>query len=100
MWVWALLQTATDRYAPLLGLTVQSLGEKLRELEGLFAGAANKPAAIAKGKLTSLADVSARTVPALVRLVAKGEAEAKKGEVFELMNQLEDVIRQWRSSRA
>jgi predicted ATPase len=100
VWVWSLLQSATDRYAPLLGLTVQSLGEKLRDLEGLFAGAADKPAAIAKGKLTSLADVTARTTPALMRLVAQCEAEAKKGEVFELMNRLEDVIRQWRSSRA
>ncbi|MBU6401059.1 MAG: hypothetical protein KGS61_12120, partial [Verrucomicrobia bacterium] len=66
----------------------------------LYAGAADKPAAIAKGKLTSLAEVSARTAPALMRQVAKADAEAKRGEVFELMNRLEDVIRQWRSSQA
>lgn len=47
-----------------------------------------------------LSETGARTASALMRLVAKCEAEAKKGEVFELMNQLEDVIGQWRSSRA
>lgn len=99
VWVWNLLKNATDRYAPVLGLTVQSLAEKLQGLEGLFAGAADKPAAIAKGKLSALADTTARSTPALVRLVAKTEAESRKGVVFELMNQLEDTIRQWRSSK-
>jgi hypothetical protein len=94
------LKSATERYAPILGLTPQSLSEKLQELERLFAGAADKPAAIAKGRLTSLAEATARTGPALVRLVSKTEAETRKGDGFDRMNQLEEVIRQWRSSKA
>lgn len=99
VWAWNLLKGNGACYGPLLGLTAEVLSRKLADFDDLFAGAADKPSAIAKGKLAALAEATARTTPDLMRLAGKTEAQNKTGEVFEVMNKLEDIIRQWRSSR-
>jgi predicted ATPase len=98
VWIWKLLQSSTERYGQLLGLTPAALADKLRDVENLFSGAADKPSAIAKGKLTTLAEATARGVPDMIRLIAKTEAVLNSGDVYSLATQLEDVVRQWRAS--
>ncbi|MBI4025299.1 MAG: AAA family ATPase [Verrucomicrobia bacterium] len=98
VWIWKLLQSNVDQYSQILGLTSPVLADKLREIENLFSSAADKPAAIAKGKLTTLAETTARTVPEMIRLIAKTEAGRNAGDVFSLATRLEDVVRQWRAS--
>lgn len=98
VWIWKLLQSSAERYGQLLGLTPAALADKLRDVENLFSGAVDKPAAIAKGKLTTLAEATARGVPDMIRLIAKTEAGLNSGEVYSLATQLEDIVRQWRAS--
>lgn len=100
VWVWRLLQQIPERYAAPLGMTPHNLASKLAELDNLYAGAADKPPAIAKNKLASLAEQSARSTSDLMRLVARTEAENKTGEVFDLMNSLEDMVGNWRAATA
>ena len=98
VWIWKLLQSNAERYGHLLGLTPVALADKLRDVENLFSGAADKPVAIAKGKLTTLAEATARGVPDMIRLIAQTEAGLKSGDVYSLATHLEDVVRQWRAS--
>jgi predicted ATPase len=99
VWAWKMLNQYADRYAPFFGLEVAALSAKLRTLEDLYAAAADKPAAIAKNKLYSLVEENSRSTPELFRHMARTEAEQKSGEVFELVNQLEDAVRNWRTAR-
>ena len=66
----------------------------------MFSGAADKPAAIVKNKVFTLANEISRTAPEVVRLVAREEAKAKSGDAFRLRGELQDMISRWRSSGA
>lgn len=97
-WVWNLLRRETARYASILGMTEDRLSDMLEAQESLYSSAVDKPAAIAKGKLSSLAAETVRTAPELMRLIGREEAVREAGEVFEVANRLVDVIGEWRAS--
>lgn len=99
VWIWNLLQSKADIYSTVFGMERSVFSGKLRDIESLYSGAADKPSAIAKGKLTSLADAAARTTPELIRLIAKTEAALNTGDVYDLSARLEDTVRQWRTSK-
>lgn len=98
VWVWELLRRNPDRYGQILGMAAQALRAKLDEQENLFSGAVDKPAAIAEGKLNGVAEATAHTVAEVMRLVAGSESKLGTGEVFDLVNSIEDMIGNWRSA--
>ncbi|MGD0092594.1 MAG: ATP-binding protein [Planctomycetota bacterium] len=100
VWLWAQLKAAAQHYAAVLSMPPQHFVEKMEAIDNLYDAAADKPSAIAKGKVYALAEATARAPADLVRLIAKKEAETKSGDVYGLANDLEDVVRKWRSFSA
>ncbi|MBI4569403.1 MAG: AAA family ATPase [Planctomycetes bacterium] len=98
-WAWALLEKSAEKYAEYFGLDAAGLRAKIRAWDGVFSAAADKPAAISKNKMATLADEHSRSMPDLFRHLAKSEAAPKGGSVFELAVSLEDTIRNWRATR-
>ncbi|MBI5480960.1 MAG: AAA family ATPase [Deltaproteobacteria bacterium] len=98
-WAWGVLQRESDQLAGWFGLDGAALRTKLKTLDDLYSNAADKPTAIAKNKLHSLAEETSRATAEFFRYLAKHEAEHQAGEVFELVNRLEDLVRDWRTSR-
>lgn len=98
VWSWSLLYQKPEGYGPVLGLSVEALRTKLHEIDNLYAGAADKPSAIAKNKLSTLAEFLARTVPAMLREIGSKEASDKAGEADEVVNHLQDAINDWRTA--
>lgn len=97
IWAWELLQKQTDRYASFFNLDPATLTSKLRSLDDIYSNAADKPVNIAKNKIYTLVEEYLQTSPNLFRHLAKIEAENGTGDVFELLTQLEDSVRSWRT---
>jgi predicted ATPase len=96
-WIWERLQAAPERHAPGLGSTAAALQQRLADIDRVFESAADRPAAIAKNKLFTFASELSRTLPEVVRVVARTETAAKAGEAHRLRTELHDVIGRWRS---
>ncbi|MCX7047694.1 MAG: ATP-binding protein [Candidatus Sumerlaeota bacterium] len=98
IWAWNLLHQQPERYADFFGLTAPALSTELRILDSVFSNAADKPANIAKHKLDTHCRKYSRLTPELFRLMARTEAEQHTSEVFELADQLDSIVRIWRSA--
>ncbi len=96
-WLWTLLSKQAEKYGPELGLTADALRQKLVDFNNLYASAADKPTAIAKNKLSSLALDCSRSVPEMFRLAGRIEASQGKGDIYDVMNRLQEYINAWRS---
>lgn len=99
VWAWNLMQKHPDRYAGFFGIDPAAFSIKLVALDNLYSNAADKPTAIAKNKLFTLVEENSRTLPALFRYLGKTEAESRSGPVFELVNELENIVRDWRTAQ-
>lgn len=100
-WIWRRLVENPERYAPELGCTAEVLRRKLADLDELYAGAADKPAEIAKNRLRSLAeDLLARTAPEVARIVARLDSADRVGDLPELADQIADAVHAWRARQA
>jgi predicted ATPase len=97
VWSWRILQENPDSYAPLLGLTPENLKRQINSVDNLYANAADSPPAISKNKFFTFAEQNAREVDAIIRDIGKTEAGKKSGEIFEFVNQVQDIILDWRS---
>ncbi|MDI7268115.1 MAG: AAA family ATPase [Myxococcota bacterium] len=97
-WVWQRLRDRADVLAPKLGVDATALLKLLDTIEQTFAGAADRPANIAKGRLQTLAEQMTREPTELCRVVAFAEAEAKDGGLAKFRSELEDSVRAWRSA--
>ena len=97
VWVWETIRNQTQRYAPVLGLSPETLDGRLVALEDLYSGAADRRSNIAKGMLEALASECRMSPPELIRRVAQKETETQSGEVFEFANRLGEAIGKWRS---
>jgi predicted ATPase len=100
IWAWNLIQRQADRYASFFTLDPAAFAAKLAALDNLYSNAADKPSAIAKNKLFTLAEENSLTVPALFRHLGKTEADLRSGPVFEMVNELENIVRDWRTMRS
>lgn len=100
VWAWNLMQQHPDRYAAFFGIDPKAFTAKLAALDNLYSNAADKPTAIAKNKLFTLVEENSRSLPALFRHLGKTEAESRSGPVFELVNELENIVRDWRTAQS
>lgn len=98
VWVWQLLTQETARYAPFFGMEAAALSAKLKTLDSIYNNASDKPTAIAKNKLFTLLEEHTLTLSELFRHIGRTESEQRNGPVFELVTQLEDAIRDWRTT--
>ncbi len=97
-WAWKTISQHPEDYTELFNMTGEIILEKLGRLTALYANAADKPQAIAKNRFFSFATELAKTPPQIMRILAKKETSAKRGEVYELANKIREFISTWRSA--
>lgn len=100
IWIWRRLREASDVYAVELGIDSQSLAQEMRRLDALFADAADTESAIAKNKLHNLAEAQNRTGPEVCRLISRIEAADPASDLQPLLENLTDLLSQWRAESA
>jgi predicted ATPase len=99
-WVWARLKAGVTPYADQFGVDPTTLSRELDQIEHAYAGAADKPANIAKNRLATLVDRLARSVPEVCRLVARRELEAGVRDVVAFAAEVEAAVETWRKLRS
>lgn len=96
-WIWEKLQKYSHDYAQLLSQNEDNFRAILSDKTQLYESATDTPSSIAKLRLESLGDAINCSVDEIARIVARCEAKQKRGEIDGFVNDLEDVIRQWRT---
>ena len=94
-WLWRMLQQNRDDYSALLGLTPSDMEQSMRRIEQLASGSVGRQDAD-KTSVEAFANELERTAPELARIIAKRESESGRGEVANLMAQLEEQVSAWR----
>jgi predicted ATPase len=97
VWAWKILQDAPERYSDFFGLSAEGLKQKLVDISRLYAGATDKPSAIAKNQFGTLAQETSHTVAEIFRCVGRTEAATGKGEVFDIVSRISDIVSEWRA---
>ena len=95
-WIWEMLKKETEEYAKLLGNEVSTFSGALAEMEQLYASASDSESNIAKHRLASLADNIGRDKDEIARAVARQEAEQERGEFQAFVNNVRDIVAEWR----
>jgi len=97
IWAWRILQTAPERYSDFFGLSPDGLQQKLTDISRLYAGATDRPSAIAKNQFGTLAQETSHTAVEIFRCIGRTEAASGKGEVAEIINKINDIVNEWRA---
>ncbi len=98
-WVWQALESRSDDYAPLLGLTPQDMEQRMRGVTQMLEGSVDTRGNGNKAAMSYLAEDTNRTAPEVARIVGKREAERPGGEASAFLVQLEERINAWRQQR-
>lgn len=94
-WIWGILKDRPDKYGELLGVQAAGLAQRIDGIERLVEGGVRQKDS-AKTVLYELSIELSRTVPEIARIVGKQESQSRKGEVAELLAQLQERINAWR----
>jgi hypothetical protein len=97
IWAWKLLDSHPDRYSNFFGLTTEAFKQKIAEIERLYASATDKPSAIAKNQFGTLALETSHLVPEIFRHIGRIEAVAERGDVYDIVNKMNDIVSEWRA---
>jgi predicted ATPase len=97
IWAWKLLGSHPDRYSNFFGLTTEAFKQKIAEIERLYASATDKPSAIAKNQFGTLALETSHLVPEIFRHIGRIEAVAERGDVYDIVNKMNDIVSEWRA---
>ena len=103
-WVWERLPSSHGsreklliELAKMLGIDRDHMVEEMRKLDAVYDSASDPPAEIAKAKLQGLADIGHRSSPDICRAVARWESGNLEGDLRPLVDELTDVVEQWRA---
>ena len=99
-WAWKLLDEKAAQYSGFFGLTEDALRKEIVQLNAVFDSAASKPIEIVKNKVRTLAESMSKTTAELFRHLGKTEAASKNGGIYELVNEMKDMIGNWRTIKA
>ena len=96
-WVWDKLKEirfgVVDKQ---LGIDHQGLSTLMRRLDAIYDAASDTPSEIAKNKFRSLSEELRREASEICRIVARLEADKRDSDIQPLVNDLRDILRQWR----
>lgn len=96
-WVWDKLKEI--RFGVVdeqLGIDHQGLSTLMHRLDAIYDAASDTPSEIAKNKLRSLSEELHREASEICRIVARLEADKRDSDIQPLVNDLRDILRQWR----
>jgi predicted ATPase len=96
-WIWQRLQERKNEYPSVLGCDLEVFSKELDTLGRSFLGATDKKATIAKERLSLFGERIGRTAEEITRFVARHEADSTSGRLVDFRDQLEDIVREWRS---
>ncbi len=97
-WIWEKLDGHHEEYSDELGADRTRLTARMGQLNSLYDSASDSPSNIAKYKIRGLAEFSNRGVPDICRIVARREAGQEGSDIQLLVQGLEGVLLEWRSS--
>ncbi|MGR3913432.1 MAG: AAA family ATPase [Gammaproteobacteria bacterium] len=98
IWVWECLQKNALSWAKYLGLSGHAMLEEIKHIDAIYAAASDTPGVIAKHKLQDLAEKSNRDAPNICRIIAQLEAKSNSGDMRVLVNELKDILLNWRAN--
>ena len=96
-WIWEQLRKNPDQSAAEFGGDANEFLRRTRRIDSVFAGAAGRPAEIAKYKMDQLAESLDRTVAGLCRAAIAIEATCRESEIQPLITDLGDAVHRWRT---
>ncbi len=99
VWIWERLKGNPDTASEELGLDLADLLEQISRQDAIYDSASDTISEIAKGKLWSLSEYLNRTTSEICRVVARLEVHRKESAIQSLVEDLEDIILQWRDER-
>ena len=95
-WVWGQLEAEAESMAEALSVKYKELADRLKQINGLYSAASDKPADIAKSKLETLARKLRKDVPSICSSVARVECGLDHSAIRPVVNRIEDALRSWR----
>ena len=94
-WIWEVLQSSSQDYAPLLGLAPSDMERRMQDIAQMLEGTVRRRHP-AKDKLEAFASEVGRSASEIGRIVGRHEAERHGERVAGLLVQLEEQIDAWR----
>ncbi len=96
-WIWDRLKQFRDVEIAQLGIDSAGLTQLMNRLDAVYDSASDNSSEIARNKFQSLADHLNRDAPEVCRIVARLEVERRESDLQPLVDELRELIRQWRA---
>ncbi len=97
MWVWDCLKTKPDLWAPHLNMDRETLTRAMSRLDATYDSVSDHPSQIAKAKISNLAENLHQDAPDICRIVARFESEDRHSAIQPLVEDLKNILLQWRA---
>lgn len=95
-WIWEALEKNKELYANELGININDLSRRMREIDRTIEGTLKKPGERAKYPIEALADELNRSVPEIARIVGRLQSEKYNRQMSEFLVPLKEQINLWR----
>ncbi len=95
-WVWDRLKHISDAEIQQFGINRENLSNLMNQLDALYDSASESSSEIAKSKFRSLSEGLHREAAEICRIVARLEAGQKESAIQPLVDNLLEILRQWR----
>ena len=97
IWIWDRIRANLTDAAEGLHMDRNELLGRIEQLNAVYDSASDRPAAIAKTKLRSLAEARDWDTPDVCRLIARSEAVRRDSDIQPLVEGLESTLLRWRA---
>ena len=95
-WVWDRLKHFSGEDLEQLGVNRTDLSNLMNRLDAIYDSASDSPSEIAKSKFHILSENLHREVSEICRIVARLEADRANDDIRPLVDELREILRQWR----
>ena len=90
------MNNESDRNSRYLPIATCVPGNVMNQLDAVYDSASDSPSEIAKSKFNSLSEHLDREAPEVCRVVARLEARRKESDIQPLVENLQDIVLEWR----
>ena len=97
IWIWDRIRANLPDAAEGLHMDTNELLGRIEQLNAVYDSASDRPSAIAKTKLRSLAEARDWGTPEVCRLIARSEAVRRDSDIQPLVEGLESTLLRWRA---
>lgn len=97
-WVWDQVRTNGESVSSALGISSGELMDKMNQIDAIYDSASDTVSEIAKIKIYDLAERISEDIINICRTVARLETNRRESEIQPLVDNLRDVLQQWRDT--